>query len=345
MDKISELLLAVKASSEFSRFFEPTVIEISGCDSVTVKVTSAQKITRKEGFKVVKHSYKATAETSSGLISYGFGESNFELLAIQKSISEAIERSVFKIFKTINPEVRNSNGWSAHLTSQKARSSSLNEVLERDTALLHWLSETPMKEICPTSWTGFLKNWKKYELTKAKRFNDLRILVSNLGNSQIVATLLMDKQGYGFVSQSAGSTLEGAILKSLTEVCRIADYSESFASTNSKVIPQPKSPEDHAVYYAYTEKLPKWLFGEKISFSHASNSWSKVDKSKFLEKESNFQEFKCGNLFISFCNNNELQQLYFGSNDEAFKSGLINLKRLENLCGLRTFSSLPHFVP
>jgi ribosomal protein S12 methylthiotransferase accessory factor YcaO len=70
----------------------------------------------------------------------GFGTSPSEDIAIIKAFMEAIERSY--LFTPAN-RLKNSSGLSAHVDPTKARESALNECLERDAFLCHFLTQTP----------------------------------------------------------------------------------------------------------------------------------------------------------------------------------------------------------
>ena len=109
MIAIREILQATFASRDFAQFF--TGVEFNIPNSTTpiiIKISSCL------------HSIETKIEASNGTFAYGFGEHDLELLAVQKSIAEGVERCVFKLMKETRPELKNSNGWAAHLTKLKA---------------------------------------------------------------------------------------------------------------------------------------------------------------------------------------------------------------------------------
>lgn len=342
----NEILQATFASRDFAKFFTGVEFIIpNSATPVIIKISSCQRSHRTPGWRIVKHSIETKIEASNGVVAFGFGEHDLELLAVQKSIAEGVERCVFKLMKETRPELKNSNGWAAHLTRLKAQASARSELLERDASLLHWLSQTPMDQIDPISLPSSVQRWIKKELVLAPRFNRIKILVSKLGFAPIVATFIHDHDEFGFISQATASCLQTAIEKALTETCRIADFHEKGLSvTTSK--DYPTTPEEHANYYAFVEKLPSWLFGNTIRWKLSKKLWA--SKHKLISAQdliANYDDFQCGSLHISYCQSSQVQKLFFGPTESALAEGVINLERIKNLCGVRQLCLLPHFVP
>ncbi|MGZ3789613.1 MAG: YcaO-like family protein [Bacteriovorax sp.] len=344
--KIKEMLQAAFASRDFSKFFTGVEFHIPNSTSpVIIKISSCKNSERTIGWRIVKHSIETKIEASNGVHAYGFGEHDLELLALQKSIAEGVERCVFRLLKEARPEIKNSNGWAAHLTKSQAQASAKSELLERDAALLHWLGQIPMDQIDPRSLPSTLQSWIKEELAFAPRFNKIKILVSKLGFTPIVATFIHDQDGFGFVSQATSSSLQMAIVKALTETCRIADFFEKGLS-NTISQEYPVTPEDHANYYAIKEKLPSWLFGNIVQWKLAKKLWAK--KHKMISDQNLltvYDDFQCGPLHISYCQSTQVQKLFFGPTESALAEGWINSERIKNVCGVKELYLLPHFVP
>ncbi|MGE4107755.1 MAG: YcaO-like family protein [Bacteriovoracia bacterium] len=342
---IIEIIRSVLVSQKLTEFFKGVQFTFPGLSPLTFKITASSPAKRMQGYRFNRHSIMTKIEAEGEVVASGYGESDFELLALQKSISEAVERCVFKLAKKLNPDLRSSSGWAAHLTPQKARAAAQTELLERDSILLHWLSQTPFLEIAAHTLPKDLIEWASKELSLAPRFNQLRILTSTLGTAPSVVTILQDKDGFAFSSQASSSSLRGAIERALAEVCRIADFAEQgFISPPD--LDKPSSPEGHSVYYAYHSKLPTWLFGNSILFSAASRNWN--ERSRALKNKlpkSSFSDFQFGPLFVAHCASKEVQDLFFGSAEAAASRGWINFEHLEKVCGGRALCSLPHFVP
>lgn len=316
---------AVLDSREYARFFEGVNLCIPKFGVNTkVKIIAANRCHRTPGYRFTKYSYAVQISSSCGHTTIGYGESDYEQLALQKSISETIERIVHKIVKSHSAEVGTTSGWAAHLSPEQSTNNAKLELLERDTSLLHWLSGIPFVEIIPETFSYSLKSWISNEHSQAPRFNQLKILKSTLGIFPSVVTLLMDASGHAFVSQSTAANLSSAIEKSLAEVCRFADFTFKGITTNGTAIDEPTTPEGHGVYYALKEKIPSWLFGKKIEFREANKTWLRqveIAAQKLPQFETN--QYTCGSLTVSHVKTDELMNLYFGSTRQALQSGKI----------------------
>lgn len=345
MSELIESINAIMASRRMMQFFDGVEFKLEGREPVKIKIESLAKDSRSKGFRLTQRSVVTKVCSSNGIEAYGFGEHDIEIVALQKSIAEGVERCVLKLARRAGSDAKNSNGWAAHLTKSKAIASARNELFERDAALLHWLSATSFQEIAPSSWPKPLCSWVQEELSQSSEFNNLRILVSTLGVVPIVITIIQNDKGFGFVSQSGASTLEKAIYKSLDEVCRIADHGVARAHDEfSGSI--PKNPEAHARYYAFQEKLPSWLFGEGIDFKSANLKWkAKLESNGRGAIRTQETFYKCGPIYVARCSSPDVQDLYFGSTESAVENGWINFDRLKKVCGLNTINLLPHFVP
>lgn len=163
-------------------------------------------------------------------VGYEHGEAENELVSIQKSIAEAVERVNFKVLKPTSFGTPNSNGWAAHLTPEKTRASALKELLERDAVVVHWLTQTPMREIAPESFPSWLSKWAKTELVQGARYNRLRLLISDRGYVPTVTVLLQDSKGFAILSSGDAG------------------------------------PFNHIEFYGSQELVPHWNFGEETHF-------------------------------------------------------------------------------
>jgi hypothetical protein len=342
----AELFIAVLASRKFTKFFDGVDLVLPDGKKTNIKIHSYHKSPRLEGFRFSKFSFYTKAIASSGLEGHGFGEGETELLAFQKSIAEAVERAVYRSMKPYHNLI-SSNGWAAHLTAEKANKSALNELLERDAILTHWLTQTPFLEIDPATFPTWVKTWRDRELSKSKDFNRLRLLLSNVGHIPVVQSLILNKNGNAFISQGASKSIDTATYRALAETCRIATIAHTDRSMNDLNSESSKAtPWDHALAYATERKFPDWVFGKSISYQEASKQlkeiYGRADFNKVLPK---FQIYRCGDLFISQCRSEKLQNLFFGRGDFALKKGLINLDRLREVRSVFVLNSLPHCVP
>ena len=342
----AELFTAVLSSRKFKKFFDGVDFTFPNGEKITLKVAYHRKGTRLAGYQFSKFSFITKVVTNQGIEGYGFGEGENELLTFQKSIAEAVERAVYLSLKP-HCDLMSSNGWSAHLTKKKAEKAALNELLERDAVLVHWLTETPFHEIDPATFPEWLTTWCENELTKTGEFNRLRVLICHAGHVPTVQTILMNKDGHAFISHGASKSIDTAIYRALSETCRIAtaanyDTLATDFDNESSIL----TPWDHALAYRSERTIPAWVFGKMISYKDGkmltADKYRNITFSNFAPK---FQTFTCGDLFVSGCESNKIQNLFFGRGDFALKNGLINLERLSEVNSVFVLNPLPHCVP
>jgi ribosomal protein S5 len=337
-----EMFTAVLSSRKFTKFFDGVELKLPDGKIIKIKIESHRKRKNVDGFRFSKFSFLTKAVSDHGAVGFGFGEGENELLTFQKSIAESIERVVYTSIKPFFG-LKSSNGWAAHLTEKKATSSALNELLERDAVLVHWLTATPFLEIAPETYPLWLKTWCAKELSLSKNFNRLRLLVTHVGHFPVVQSVIANEKGFAFVSHGASRSIDTAIYRALAETCRIASIAEVESHTIGFSQESAATPWDHALAYTTTH-LPEWTFGEKISYSAAKNKVAQ-SKSNFSELESNFNTYSCGDLFIAQCDSEKVQKLFFGRGDFALKNGLINFDRLKEVNPAFVLNELPHCVP
>lgn len=339
----AELFIAVLSSRKFTKFFDGVEFVLPDGKKTKIKIESYHKGTRADGFRISKFSFITKAVADNGVEGHGYGEGETELLTFQKSIAEAVERV---IYKSIKPYYRlnSSNGWAAHLTAKKAKQSALNELLERDATLAHWLTKTPFNEIDPATFPNWLKNWCATELSKAPEFNRLRLLMTTVGHLPVIQSVIMNKDGFAFISQGASKKIDTAIYRALAETCRIADgANDEFQGSDLDQATAHVIPWDHAL--AYTKKqFPAWVFGKMISYDDAKNA---IERNAFSLRDlaPEFKTYSCGDIYIAQCESKKVQKLFFGRGDFAFQKGLINVDRLREVNSNFVLNELPHCVP
>ena len=345
LQSIKEIIDAVKVSKSFKDFFRGVSFVTPNGKVHFLKIKSVNPSYRGAGYRWVKYSMVTQLEYASGEFIYGYGESDVEILALQKSIAEAVERAAFILVCTEQfPNVgATTNGWAAHISPKKARASAQGELLERDAVLLHWLSQTPLIRIDDASLPKALSKWQSQELSEATRYRFAKFFISTLGNAPTASAMIHDGYGYGFISHGAGTSLEEALNRALAETCRIADLAvKGVLTRTSEVV--PKTPEDHAVFYASENAFPCWIDeGSTTSFSFAMNRWTKKLNEESAPVHFAFDEYTCGPLSIARCRSRDVQDLYFGPT--ALNSGVINSFRIKNVSGVEKLNPLPHFVP
>lgn len=288
MRELLSEFFAIARSGRFTAYAQGVPVRLPTGETVTIKIERTTKSVRPVGLRFSPFAFMT--EVSAGEFrGIGFGEASTQLVALQKSIAEGAERAIYKALKGTPYGSTNSNGWAAHIDRARATESAIDELVERDAVLVHWLRKIPMNEISSDTWPTWLTQWTKSELRLSPRFNQLRVLVSSHGYKPTVTTVLMDGQGYAVLSHATASTIDQALVKALAETCRIAqiamegahvESSKALTSTESSV--GAISPEDHAMFYAFHELLPSWLFGEPVEWKKAQTRWTQAQQ-QFME--------------------------------------------------------------
>lgn len=345
MLNLVEQFVAVLSSRRFTQFFDGVDFVLPDGKKSHFKIENYSKPIRIEGYRFAKFSFVTKILTDQGMEGFGFGEGEDQLLSFQKSIAEAVERAVYTSLKPYLG-LTTSNGWAAHLTQAKAEKSALNELLERDAILAHWLTEKPFIEIDPITFPEWLTSWRDQELSRAPEFKHLRILVSAVGHVPVVQTVISNSDGYAYLSHGTSRSLDTAIYRALAETCRIVSGAiRDPESSQDAMLDSPSTPWGHALFYAKNQKLPQWVFGGRISFGEAKRSFEQNGSFDPLAIQPRFKSFRCGDLMIVRCESEKIQNLYWGRGDEALEKGLINLSRLREVDAAFKLNPLPHCVP
>lgn len=236
-------------------------------DSLTAEVGK-----RPVGFHFSDHIVNIVASFKGHKI-VACGESHSREIAEAKAVSELIERSAL-----ILHGAETSNGWAAHPIYDVAKTNAILELVERDAVLAHWYSSTSFCEIESSSLPEEIQRWSKNELARSE-FPHLRILLSTQGLGPSVTCLLVNDKGYGVVAHGSRESLSASITSAIAEACRAAhstlrrEYWNDSLKLKSRQ-PDFVDPGTHAVYYAYHEAFPTWIFGPKLIWSEAQDSWS-----------------------------------------------------------------------
>ena len=90
MQSLKEIFQATLASQDFENFFSGVEFTLLDHKPFKIKITSCKRIERTKGYRFTKHSRRTLIEADNGITAYGYGEDDFELLALQKSIAEAV---------------------------------------------------------------------------------------------------------------------------------------------------------------------------------------------------------------------------------------------------------------
>lgn len=297
---------------------------------------------RPEGYRLAKYSYNAFVDYKNSLI-IGCGEDcESEDLAKEKAISELIERLCLKSFCTENQFKSTSNGWAAHPHLELAKFASVFELIERDAAVSHWLTKTPMYMVETSS---ILPNTFIRELSLSE-FNELVCLVSFDFSGPLVTILLKNPEGYVISGHASGVSFKKCVQAATIEACRAAHHylRFSFFDETKSILTNLNNfavePGAHSLMYAYHEPMPGWIFGKRLSYIKCQKMWDeKVLTFNNIMAASTFTIFKVADRFVTKAENPNLQSIFWGSTTQALKDNLINYSNKKNIKNYK-----PHLV-
>lgn len=284
------------------------------------------------GFRFVKHIFNITAKLNQ----HEFivcGEDDDLELARAKVFSELMERSALIEFGS-NYKATNSNGWAAHPDRTQARLNAIYELVERDAVLAQWYSSTAFLELEQSQWPLEIQHWAKSELAISE-FPQMRILLSTLGLGPSVTVLFLNDKGFGVSTHATKATLIESIKSAITEACRPAHASirhEHWKDSLKLKTGQGDltAADAHAVYYAYQEPFPVWIFGEKLNWNTALKIWDeKITALKQIENKFEYTVVMEAPISVGFAKHPESFQLSWGCTNADWVSSQSGWKRLE----------------
>ena len=98
MRKFLSEISAIAHSGRFAPFADGVRVDLPSGKTVTVKIEQTSKSSRPVGLRFSRFAYMT--EVSAGdVVGIGYGEAATEFVALQKSIAEGVERSLFKNLK------------------------------------------------------------------------------------------------------------------------------------------------------------------------------------------------------------------------------------------------------
>lgn len=291
----------------------------NGSDSI--KILNVEEAIRPKGFRFVKHIINITAEINNRKFVV-CGEDDSMELAKAKVTSELCERAAL-IYSCENRVIENSNGWAAHPILACAIQNSIYELCERDAVLTHWYSKYAFRPINPDEWPTEIKEWVANELSKSE-FPILKILVSTEGLGPSVTVIFMNKDGFGVSAHATRETLLKSIKAAITECCRPAHASirRDHWNASNKIkngVSDPSNSDVHALYYAYQEPFPKWMFGKLASFDDVDFYWnSSINKIDMSGSEFSFTLIADKPIYVGFASHPKAFNLRWGITDSKW---------------------------
>lgn len=295
------------------------------------------------GFGLSKFAFNAFLKYENDLV-IGCGEDvESETIAREKAISEVIERAVLKKINSKSSISATSNGWAAHLNIESAAAAAVFELIERDSSISHWLTQTPMmvleaKNFYPET---FLNEIKYSEFPKIIN------LVSFSFSGPLITTLLKNNNGHVISGHASGKNLCDAVYASTIEACRAAHHFMRYSFFNETKSLLHKNdfngkvdPGAHSLMYAYHEPISAWIFGESINLEDAQKRWESSLNSVYSTiEQTKFSSYTTADRVIVRAKNENLQDVFWGSTRLAILDDKINYNLLK-----KTINFQPHLV-
>ena len=269
----------------------------------------------------------------------GFGTDHNFQTCIEKAYSEYVERKVFYELNSIFNEFKTSNGFAAHLSYDKSKQSSINELIERDAFLIcwhgmkapYWLSSIEIKKVLSNENLELYSNHLKNNL-----FLSIGIISKSAEIYTVIVKVSLKDKDYFYIDTKASNNL----IKSINDLIEgISFFSHYITLGNFKVkkITRTKieKPMDHFFYYLTNNHKLKWFHnGNNHIFDIPTleiNTFN-INTHDILNKE-HLQRV------VTFSESKTMQSYYCGN----FNIENLNINRFENIFGRNLkFNKLPH---
>jgi|GEM_PF-2449135 len=273
------------------------------------------------------------------------GESEIQDIDHQKAFSELIERSALIRYSS-KCSAKTSNGWAAHPQQDKAKINAMLEIVERDAVLAQWYSQTPFIEIPYEEFPLDVQAWIQFELFQSE-FPILRLLFSTMGIGPSVTCILMNKSGFGVSAHATKETISESISSAISEACRAAHASirrTHWKDTMRLKIGEvgPVDPSAHALYYAYHEKFPDWMFGPQQSYLDVKKNWYLKLQECLSENRFYYMEVMSSPLHVGFATHPWAFDLKWETTDRKSVANELGFERLK--IKQEAINGKPHIV-
>ena len=288
-------------------------------------ILKVEEIDRPAGYVLPGYDALAITVSRNGLEATGYGEGD-SLLAKEKALSEAIERSALREFVRSRGISETSNGWSCHHTEPLAIENAILELIERDVVLSAWQTGGPFFEMPEALWPSALKVWKAAQRPRPEFF-DLRLFLSETRNGASISALLFNERGNFVAGHASGLKLKNAIISATAECFRAAHAAIRFehfaevlslhAATNKMQV----EPGAHSLAYAYTVEIPSQVRIVSASESEILKKW---DQHLELFQELDLRDYQV-TLFhvegrvVARVKNEKYKQIFWGQDPSGSK--------------------------
>lgn len=244
-------------------------------------------------------------------IFYGRGTDLNEEVALKKAISEAIER----IF-LINSDLKNSNGIAAHPDLRHSQINSMNELVERDLFLSHFLTNTPFNKLSSTCLKNLSEAFSFVETNK----HDVSLFATKKSNyGETIVCVISGRNDFGCI---IGLSLNSGNLHEAIEKSFIEAFRQYFYLLSNNKLTDNISLEDFLELSVITIKDHGKLaldctYYNSISdlfssSSDLSNTFYEPHDFNFLQLKTTDSELNKIPIYVNACLNDQCQKLFVG---------------------------------
>jgi hypothetical protein len=320
-------------SRSFQKIHDGVEISIPNGESFFVRTLKVDRVQLSSQFGM--HAFVSHV-TGGGFTIEGFGEDSHEIVALQKSLAEGLERLVFYLSTGSSYETETSNGWAAHPRLKLASNNARFELLERDAVISQWLRGQPFQELAQSDIEKVLQ---PNLLTHAQTltWSRPRILFAWHGFTPVALVMFQSSDKKSICSSAAGENIFSAINKAASESIRIAEFANFQTRRNESLIYLGESrtdnrkllPIDHGLYFAYHQAFPEEMIFSETSLASAKAQWAQC----LVSHQDFFSEISVSvvcqaPIYVVRAYSSRVQDLYFGPLLFTFNSNKLNMKRL-----------------
>ncbi len=313
-------------------------------DLQDVKITSGS---RPVGFRYSPFIFNIEA-VLDGVAIVTCGEDSASDIAMTKAMAELTERAAMLEWTArIAGLQRTSSGWAAHESEASCKKSAVLELIERDAVLAQWYSATPFLEIDPDTLPDSIQNWARTELAQSE-FPRLHLFISTEGVGPSVSCLFINDNGFGVSGHATKSTLFESIESAIAETCRSAHLAIRKSFWEDSVLLENSTagrvdPGAHAVYYAYHEAFPRWVFGEVIDWKAVDQIW----KQRLFQVNMDSFQFEVAlkePWFVGVASHPQIFEVTWGTSTEDEIKKKMQSRSVSALREFRKLNLKPHIV-
>ena len=244
----------------------------------------------------------------------GLGADKDLQMAYLKAIVEFFERLSFHKHER-DEGIYSTNGIAAHRIAGLAKKSAEEELLERDSFMRHWFTNTPFTQV--------ELNEEAKKLDSVLKNHQLKIHLgkTTLGHKETYLCFLQDLKTTGFALGLSSGRGSYDIEKSIQEALINYFFGHQGVSAEKQIEiiknEGVKSLMSHRAFWLYMNPMPEWLFAKsEVKMSPSQSN---------LKTRSTFKQLESRPFEVWHCKNDGLLELYVGDVYKFFPSGLTEM--------------------